>query len=187
MASLDGRKAGFVFGASLSVVVLLSYAIVVSGAPLSMTMEAIDGVHMQAEYIEGSSVEMKPEINSVDACSDTMMVEIGDATVSGVSIYTELPKPLESGKAEVGYELNADEYYIGSLQLVVSELYSEKHEGIGGSLSANSEDGMSFTGEEFRLENVETHVYGFGNSWFDAPFVRTEFEPAEGIVEKYRC
>jgi len=104
MASFDGKRAGVVFGASLSVVVLLSYAIVVSGAPLSMTMESIDGVHMQAEYIEGSSVEMKPEINSVDACSDTMMVGIMNATVSGVSIYTELPRPLEDGKAEVGYE-----------------------------------------------------------------------------------
>jgi len=187
MGRLDGWTAYRVFGVSLAVVFLLSYAVVVSGAPLSVTMEAVGGVHMQADYIEGSSVEMKPEINSVDACSDTMVVEMRDATVSGVSVYAELPRPLDDGTTEVGYELNADEYEMGSLQLVVNQFYTEDQEGVGGTLSANAEDGLSFTGDGFTLENVETHVYGFGNDWFDAPFVRTDFEPDDETYDAYRC
>jgi hypothetical protein len=184
---IDGRTVTATLGGSLLAFVLVSYAVTAAGAPLSVATESVDGVHLEAEYIEGSSVDMVPKFNAVDGCNKTIAVSFHDAKVSGVRMYAELPKPIEGGVAEVGFELDTDDYHVGSLQLMVSRLGVDGEQGFGGTLSAG-EDGFIFEGdEEFRLENVTTHVYGFGSGWLNAPFVRTGYEPDAETVESYRC
>lgn len=184
--AVDGRAVAATLGGSLIAFVLVSYAVAAAGAPISVATEAVDGVHLEADYIEGSSVDMVPKFNAVAGCNKTVSLSFRDARVSGVRMYAEVPRPIEGGVREVGWELNADDYRVGSLQLMVSRLSVDGEQGFGGTLTAG-EEGFTFEGDGFHLENVTTHVYGFGNGWLDAPFVRSGYEPDAETVDEFRC
>jgi hypothetical protein len=184
----NSRRVGGALIGSFVAVLLLSYVAVASGAPFLGTLDAVGGVHFEAEYIEGTAVETVPVFDGPDGCNDSLRLSFEEATVSGASLYATLPEPVSDGSTEVGLELAADEYDMGSVQILVSEMEAE-YDADNMSLSAKGgdESGFSLSADEFRFENVTTRIYGFGSGWFDAPFVRTGYEPNAETVEKYRC
>lgn len=182
----SSRRVGTTLLVSLAGVAAVTYAVAAAGSPFVGTLDAVGGVHMEAEYIEGDSVRLTPKLEAPGGCNDSMVLNFEGATVGGVVLYAEFPEPLSDGSTEAGFELDADEYSIGSVQLLVSEMNAEYEGGMSvSSFDSDDEEGLAMDG--FRMENVTTRVYGFGSGWFDAPFVRTDYEPDAKTVEKYRC
>lgn len=184
----DSHRIGAALMGSFVAVLLLSYVAAASGAPFLGTLDAVGGVHFEADYIEGTAVEAVPVFDGPKGCNDSLRLSFEEATLSGASLYATLPEPMSDGSTEIGLELDSDEYDMGSAQILVSEMEA-KYGAENMSLSAKEGDntGFSLSADEFRFENVTTRVYGFGSGWFDAPFVRTGYEPDVETVEKYRC
>ncbi len=182
----SSRRVGIALLVSLAGVVAVTYAVAAAGSPFVGTLDAVGGVHMEAEYIEGDSVRVTPKLDAPSGCNDSIVLDFKQATVSGAALYAEFPEPLSDGSTAAGFELDADEYDFGSVQLLVSEMNAEYEGGMSvSSFDSDEEEGLAMDG--FRMENVTTRVYGFGSGWFDAPFVRTDYEPDAETVEKYRC
>lgn len=187
--AIDGTRIATTLLFSLVAVAVLSYGIaaVAGGTPLMSTLDSVGGVHLEADYVEGSGVEILPEFEGPNDCDTSFLLAFDDATVAGAAVFAELAEPLSDGSTQVGLELDEDEHELGSAQLIVSELDAE-YDAEDMSLSTDEEDeGFSVQADEFRLENLSTRVYGFGTAWFDAPFVRTEYEPNRSAVEEHRC
>jgi len=186
--SLDRRRATAVLAASLAGVVVVTYAVAAAGSPFVGTLDAFDGVHLEADYIEGSSVDVVPKFEGPEGCDDALLLNFEDATVSGAALYAEIPEPMSDGSTAAGFELAADEYDVGSVQLLVSRLNAEYDAGMSVSpFEGDENDGLSVSGDGFRFDNITTRVYGFGSGWFDAPFIRTDYQPEAGTVDEFRC
>jgi len=186
--AVDRTRVATAFLFSLVGVAVLSYGVatVAGGAPVMSTLDSVGGVHLEADYIEGSSFEILPEFDGPDGCETSFVLDFEDATVSGAAVFAELAEPVSDGSTQVGLELD-DEHELGSVQLIVSGVDAE-YDADGMSLSTDEEDeGFSVQADEFRLENLTTRVYGFGTAWFDAPFVRTGYEPNRSVVEEHSC
>ena len=184
--AISSRRVVVALLSSLVGVSIVTYAVAAAGSPFIGTLDAVGGIHMKAEYIESDAVRVMPKLDGPAGCDDAMVFAFEDLTVGGAALYAELPEPLSDGSTAAGFELASDEHSFDAVQLLVSEMNAEYESGMSvSSYDTEDDEGLSMDG--VRLENVTTRVYGFGSGWFDAPFVRTDYEPDPETVEKYRC